>query len=50
MVGEHGLALERLEYLLSVPGQLTAAWLRMDPVFDPLRGHPHFQRMVARSK
>jgi tetratricopeptide (TPR) repeat protein len=50
MVGEYDVAVDRLEYLLSVPGQLTAAWLRIDPVWNPLRGHPRFQRLVDRSK
>jgi tetratricopeptide (TPR) repeat protein len=48
MVGQHDLAVDRLEYLLSVPGYLTVPWLRIDPAWGPLRGHPRFQRLVAR--
>ncbi|MGH7547886.1 MAG: tetratricopeptide repeat protein [Gemmatimonadales bacterium] len=48
MVGESGAAVDRLEHLLSIPGPLTAAWLRIDPTWDPLRGNPRFQRLVDR--
>ncbi len=47
MVGEYDAAIDRLEYLLSIPGHLTTAWLRVDPTWDPLRGHPRFQRLLA---
>ncbi len=47
MVGEYDAAIDRLEYLLSIPGHLTTAWLRLDPTWDPLRGHPRFQRLLA---
>jgi len=50
MVGEHDAAVELLEHLLSIPGNLTAAWLRIDPTWDPLRGHPRFQRLVGRDQ
>jgi TolB-like protein/DNA-binding SARP family transcriptional activator/Tfp pilus assembly protein PilF len=46
MVGEYDAALDRLEYLVSIPGELTPAWLRIDPTWDPLRRHPRFQRLV----
>jgi serine/threonine-protein kinase len=47
MVGEHDLAIGRLEYLLSIPGHLSKAYIRMDPVWDPLRSNPRFQKLVA---
>lgn len=46
MVGDHGAAIDQLEYLLSIPGHVTVAWLRIDPTWDPLRGHPRFRRLV----
>jgi serine/threonine-protein kinase len=47
MVGEHDAAVDRLAYLLSIPGQLTVALLRADPTWDSLRSNPRFQRLVA---
>jgi serine/threonine-protein kinase len=47
MVGEHNSAVDRLQSLLSTPGHLTPAWLRIDPTWDPLRGHPRFERLVG---
>jgi serine/threonine-protein kinase len=47
MVGEYDTAISRLEYLVSIPGWLTPAWLRADPTWDALRSYPRFQRIVA---
>ncbi|MGH7547890.1 MAG: TPR end-of-group domain-containing protein [Gemmatimonadales bacterium] len=46
MVGESDAAVDRVEHLLSIPGSLTAAWLRIDPTWDALRGHPRFKKLV----
>jgi TolB-like protein/Flp pilus assembly protein TadD len=48
MVGAYDGAIDQLERLLSIPGQLTAAQVSFDPIWDPLRAHPRFQRLVNR--
>ncbi|HZI21471.1 MAG TPA: hypothetical protein VFD76_03115, partial [Gemmatimonadales bacterium] len=47
MVGEYDAAIAEIEHLLALPGHLTVPWLRMDPTWDPLRGHPRFRRLVS---
>lgn len=46
MVGESESAIKRLEYLLSIPFDLTVAELRIDPAWDPLREDPRFEKLV----
>jgi len=46
MVGNHDEAVELLAPLVEVPNNLSRAWLRVDPTFDPLRKNPGFQRLV----
>jgi tetratricopeptide (TPR) repeat protein len=46
ITGEHEAALDQLEPLLGMPYTLTPAWLKIDPMFDPIRKHPRFARLV----
>ena len=50
MVGEYDIAIEQLEYLLSIPSELSVPLLRLDPAWDPLRAHPRFKNLLESSK
>jgi len=46
MVGEYELALESLDYLLSIPGVLSAKLLQLDPIWKPLWDLPEFKELI----
>jgi hypothetical protein len=45
--GERVLALGQLEALTKTPGSHTYGNLRLSPLWDPLRGDPRFEKIVA---
>jgi serine/threonine protein kinase/Flp pilus assembly protein TadD len=50
IVGEYDLAVDQIEYLLTVPSYfISIPILKIDPRWDPLRSHPRFQKLLAQS-
>jgi len=45
--GETDLALDQLEAVTKIPGGPTYGELRLDPIWDLLRGEPRFEKIVA---
>ncbi len=45
--GEKDLALKQLAEAAQLPGSLNYGWLRLHPDWDPLRGDPRFEKIVA---
>ena len=50
MVGEFDAAIDQLEFLLSIPSELSIPLLRLDPAWAPLRNHPRFKRLLEGGK
>ncbi len=48
MVGEHDAALDQIEYLLSIPSNVSIPYLRLDPRWKPLWDHPRFKELEER--
>jgi Tfp pilus assembly protein PilF len=46
MLGEYDAAIEQLRNLMSWRSQFSPSVLRLDPIWDPLRGHPGFQELL----
>jgi TolB-like protein/DNA-binding SARP family transcriptional activator/Flp pilus assembly protein TadD len=47
LLGHREKAIDLLISVFSRPGPLSAAWLRVDPFWDPLRSSPRFQRLAG---
>jgi TolB-like protein/class 3 adenylate cyclase/Flp pilus assembly protein TadD len=46
-IGERDLAFEQLETLARIPAGVSYGEIRLDPFWDPLRGDPRFEKIVA---
>ena len=48
LTGNEAGAIDWIDTLLRLPGATTAASLKLDPTWAPLRADPRFQRLLAR--
>jgi hypothetical protein len=48
MVGEFDLAMDQLEYLLTVPSWISTSWLDWDIHFAPLKTHTRYQELISK--
>jgi len=47
MVGDFDLAVNQIEFLLSIPSELSIPLLRLDPAWNPLRRHARFKKLIG---
>jgi TolB-like protein/Tfp pilus assembly protein PilF/predicted Ser/Thr protein kinase len=48
ILGEYDLAIDQLEYLLSIPSDISVNYVRVRPDYAPLRDHPRFQALLEK--
>lgn len=44
---EYDAAVEQFNYLLTIPGFVSKPYLRIDPLWEPLKNHPRFQELIS---
>ncbi len=47
LTNNYNLALDKMEYLLSIPSWLGIGYLSIDPLYDNLRSLPRFQKIIS---
>jgi serine/threonine-protein kinase len=53
IVGDYSAAIDKLEYLLEIPAGTDGGHiglLKIDPVWNPLRDHPRFKKLLKGGK
>jgi serine/threonine-protein kinase len=48
LAGDHAVAIQELDRLLSIPSRISVTLLKIDPRWDPLRNDPRFEAMLEK--
>jgi serine/threonine protein kinase/Flp pilus assembly protein TadD len=48
ILGDYDPAMDKIEYLMSIPCMLSVAMLQLDPRWEPLQNHPRSQALIAK--
>ena len=46
LTGNYDMAMDKIEFLISTPSELSVGELMLDPIFDNLRNLPRFQKII----
>jgi tetratricopeptide (TPR) repeat protein len=47
---EYDQAIDQLQFLLSIPGFVSPAYLQLDPLWRPLHNHPRWPELIESAK
>jgi hypothetical protein len=47
LTGKYDLAMDKIEFLLTIPGDISIPFLKINPMYDKLRPLPRFQKILA---
>jgi eukaryotic-like serine/threonine-protein kinase len=50
IVGQDSLAIKQLKYMLSIPGFVSVPYLKLDPIWNPLREKAAFKELISDAK
>jgi serine/threonine-protein kinase len=46
LAGRYDAALDQLQTILSIPSYFSVELIKIDPIWDPLRDHPRFKKII----
>jgi len=47
LTGEYDLAMDKIEFLLTIPGDISVPFLKINPMYDKLRNVPRFKNILT---
>jgi len=48
ITGDYDTALDRIEFLLSIPSWMSVGWMKFDLRYKPIYSHPRFEKLIRK--